>query len=148
MVLLVDEAQVDARLVCLEIVLILTQDRSTLFADCTIGLEITLDAPSGTPRLRGSCGISLRSWRKIVHGLHQMYHKTQKSFWTHHHATPGWRGSCRILLRSIWTVLVLLQDRCTVYTKRTLDSEIILDAPDGTPRWWISIESLSGSFWR
>ena len=29
-------------------------------------------------------------------------------------------------------VLVLVQDRCTVCTKRTIGSEIILDAPDGT----------------
>jgi hypothetical protein len=32
-------------------------------------------------------------------------------------------------------VLVSMQDRCTVWAKRTLDIEIILDAPDGTPRW-------------
>jgi hypothetical protein len=31
------------------------------------------------------------------------------------------------------TVLVSVQDRCTVYTKCTIASEIILDAPDGTP---------------
>jgi hypothetical protein len=31
-------------------------------------------------------------------------------------------------------VLVLGQDRCTVCAKRTIGSEIILDAPDGTPR--------------
>ena len=31
-------------------------------------------------------------------------------------------------------VLVLVQDRCTVCAKRTLGSDIILDAPDGTPR--------------
>jgi hypothetical protein len=31
-------------------------------------------------------------------------------------------------------VLVSVQDRCTVCTKRTIDSEIILDAPYGTPR--------------
>jgi hypothetical protein len=31
-------------------------------------------------------------------------------------------------------VLTLMQDRCTVFTKRTICSEIILDAPDGTPR--------------
>ena len=30
-------------------------------------------------------------------------------------------------------VLVLVQDRCTVCAKRTVGSEIILDAPDGTP---------------
>ena len=31
-------------------------------------------------------------------------------------------------------VLVLVQDRCTVCTKRTAGSDIILDAPDGTAR--------------
>jgi hypothetical protein len=31
-------------------------------------------------------------------------------------------------------VLIMTQDRCTVYTERTIGSEIILDAPDGTPR--------------
>jgi hypothetical protein len=32
------------------------------------------------------------------------------------------------------TVLVLVQDRCTVFAKSTIGSEIVLDAPDGTPR--------------
>jgi hypothetical protein len=31
-------------------------------------------------------------------------------------------------------VLILMQDRCTVSAKRTIGSEIIFDAPDGTPR--------------
>ena len=31
-------------------------------------------------------------------------------------------------------VLVLVQDRCTVCAKRTRGLDIILDAPDGTPR--------------
>jgi hypothetical protein len=31
-------------------------------------------------------------------------------------------------------VLILTQDRWTFCTKRTIGSEIILDAPDGTPR--------------
>ena len=30
-------------------------------------------------------------------------------------------------------MLVSLQDRCTVYAKRMIGSEIILDAPDGSP---------------
>jgi hypothetical protein len=33
-----------------EIVLILTQDRCTACAKCTIGIVIVLDAPDGTPR--------------------------------------------------------------------------------------------------
>jgi uncharacterized membrane protein len=32
------------------------------------------------------------------------------------------------------TVLVLVQDRCTVCTERTIGSEIVSDAPNGTPR--------------
>ena len=31
-------------------------------------------------------------------------------------------------------VLVLVQDRCTVCAKHTINSYIVLDAPDGTPR--------------
>ena len=31
-------------------------------------------------------------------------------------------------------VLELVEDRCTVCAKRTIGLEIILDAPDGTPR--------------
>jgi hypothetical protein len=36
--------------VCLEIVLILMQDRSMVCVECTIGSEIILDAPDGSPR--------------------------------------------------------------------------------------------------
>ena len=32
------------------------------------------------------------------------------------------------------TMLVSVQDRCKVYAKRTIGSDIILDAPDGTAR--------------
>ena len=50
MVLLGDEAQVEARFGLSDIVLILTQDRSTVCVKHTIGSEIILDAPDGTPR--------------------------------------------------------------------------------------------------
>jgi hypothetical protein len=50
MVLLGDEAQVEALSVCLEIVLILMQDRCTICTEHTAGSEIILDAPDGTPR--------------------------------------------------------------------------------------------------
>jgi hypothetical protein len=33
-----------------------------------------------------------------------------------------------------WTMLVSVQDWCTVSTEHTICSEIILDVPDGTPR--------------
>ena len=50
MVLLGDEAQVDACFSLFEIVLTKTQDRCTVCAESTIGSEIVLDAPDGTPR--------------------------------------------------------------------------------------------------
>jgi hypothetical protein len=31
-------------------------------------------------------------------------------------------------------VLILMQDMCMVCAERTMGSEILLDAPDGTPR--------------
>ena len=45
----------------LEIVLLLVQDRCTVCAEHSIGSEIVLDAPDGTPRCRGSSVISLLS---------------------------------------------------------------------------------------
>jgi hypothetical protein len=53
MVLLGDEAQVDARFCLFGDTANLTQDRCTICAKCTIGLEIILDAPDGTPRWCG-----------------------------------------------------------------------------------------------
>ena len=50
MVLLGDEAQVEARFGPFKIVLILTQDRSTVCVQRTIGSEIVLDTLGGTPR--------------------------------------------------------------------------------------------------
>ena len=50
MVRLGDEAKLKLVSVCLEIVLILTQDRCAVCVERTIGLEIILDAADGTPR--------------------------------------------------------------------------------------------------
>jgi hypothetical protein len=50
MVLLGDEAQVAARLVHLEIVLILMQNRCIVYAECSIGSKIILDTPDETLR--------------------------------------------------------------------------------------------------
>jgi hypothetical protein len=51
-------------------------------------------------------------------------------------------GFCQTYQRLKWMlisiiseiVLILTQDRCMVCVERTIGSEIILDAPDGTPR--------------
>ena len=44
------EAQVEARFSPFAESAILTQDRCTVCVECTIGLEIVLDAPDGAPR--------------------------------------------------------------------------------------------------
>ena len=49
MELLCNVGHVESRSVRLEMVLILTQDQCTVCAEHTIGLEIILDAPDGTP---------------------------------------------------------------------------------------------------
>jgi hypothetical protein len=49
--------------VYLEIVLILTQDRCTVCAKCTIGSEIILDAPDGTLVTRLKWKLVCSVWR-------------------------------------------------------------------------------------
>jgi hypothetical protein len=49
-IVLGDEVKWMLVLVCLEIVLTLTQDRSTVWAERTVGSEIIVDAPDGSPR--------------------------------------------------------------------------------------------------
>ena len=43
-------------------------------------------------------------------------------------------------------VLVSVQDRCMVCTRRTIGSEIILDATDGTTRYKAQVEAHFGPF--
>jgi hypothetical protein len=48
-------------MVHLEIVLLLIHDWCMVCVERTVGSEIVLEAPDGTPRLRGSCGTLFRS---------------------------------------------------------------------------------------
>jgi hypothetical protein len=43
---------------------------------------------------------------------------------------------------------VSMHDRCMICARRTIGSEIVLDAPDGTPRDVGHVESLLFSIWR
>ena len=64
MELLADVGHVESRSVRLEMVLVLVQDRSTVSAKRTIGLENHFGHNDGTPTCRGSSGCSFRSvWR-------------------------------------------------------------------------------------
>jgi hypothetical protein len=61
MVLLSDVVMWNLILVCLEIVLMLVQDRCMVCAKRTIGSKLILDAPDGTLRSRGSSGRPFQS---------------------------------------------------------------------------------------
>jgi hypothetical protein len=87
---LVTWVMVNLVLVHLEMVLVSVQDRCTVCAKRTIGLEIILEEADGTPRWCGSCGISFRSvpwwclcWSKIGARFAPNVPLGQKSFWTH-----------------------------------------------------------------
>ena len=49
MELLGDMGHVESCSVCLEMVLVLLEDRCTVCAKCTVGSDIVLDATDGTP---------------------------------------------------------------------------------------------------
>ena len=66
MELLSDVGHVESHLVCLEMVFVLVQDRCTVCAERTIGSDIVLDEPDGTPR--------------GVHGLRKTYHRLRYRF--------------------------------------------------------------------
>jgi hypothetical protein len=68
----------------------LTQDRCIVCVERTIGLEIGMDAPDGTARRCGSCGISFWSvwnrcncWCKIHVWFAPKVPLARKPFWTH-----------------------------------------------------------------
>ena len=56
----------------------------------------------------------------------------RKSFWMHPMELLGDMGYVESHFFRLETVLVLVQDRCMVCTRRTIGSEIILVAPNGT----------------
>jgi hypothetical protein len=135
----------------LEIVLILMQDRCTVYAKRTIGSDFILDTPDGTTRWLGSCGISFWSvWSlcQIVHGLRQTYHWLRNHFGcTQWYSSVTW-VLWNLLVFHLEIVSVSMQDRCTVCAKHTIGSEVILDTSDGTPMWRGSSGSLIQSIWR
>ena len=58
----------------------------------------------------------------------------RKSFWKHPMELLGDVGHVENHSVHLEMVLVLVQDRCTVCVERTIGSEMVLDAPNGTPR--------------
>jgi len=78
-----------------------------------------------------------------VHGLHQTYHRLRNHFgrtqWYFKVTRLKWK------LDSVYLEIVLIstQDKCTVCAERTIGSEIVLDAPDGTPRFGLFGDSAN-----
>jgi hypothetical protein len=60
--------------------------------------------------------------------------EARKSFYTHRMELLGDMGYVESCFGPFEDCVRLVQDRCTVCVKRTLGSEIILDATNGTPR--------------
>ena len=125
----------------LKTVLVSVQDRCMVCARCTVGLQIVLDAPDGTPRSRGLCGtlllsVSRQCWcRCKIGGRFKLdVPKAYKSFWINSMVPLGDEAQVEARFGLSYIVLILTQDRCMVCVKRTIGSEIVLDAPDGTPR--------------
>ena len=58
----------------------------------------------------------------------------QKSFWMHRMVLLGDEAQVEAHFGTLGDSANLDADRCTVCAKRTIGSEIVLDAPDGTPR--------------
>jgi hypothetical protein len=71
----------------LEIVLVSVQDRCMVCAKCTIGTEIILDTPDGTPRGTSGCPFCF-IWRVLILTQDRCTFvpnvpQAWKSFWTH-----------------------------------------------------------------
>jgi hypothetical protein len=82
----------------------------------------------------GPFGYSANLDSRKVHGLRQTYRRLRNCF-----GCTGWyswvtRLKWKLVLVCSKTVLVLVLHRCMVCTKCNTASEIVLDAPDGTPR--------------
>jgi hypothetical protein len=56
------------------------------------------------------------------------------------------RLNWKLILVHLEIVLILTQDRCTVCAKRTIGSDIVLDAPNGTLGYEAQLEARFGLF--
>ena len=56
------------------------------------------------------------------------------------------RLKCKLISIRLEIVLILTQDRCMVCARRTMGSEIVLDATDGTTRYKAQVEAHFGPF--
>jgi hypothetical protein len=152
MVLLSNVGLLELCSVRLEIVLILKQDRCMVCTERTIGSQIVFDTPDGLVSDMGrvesrfsSFGDSVSVSARQVHRFHQTFHRHRNCFgrrrWDSLVTRLKWKlGSVHLEI-----VPLLMHDWCTVCVKRTVGSEIVLEALDGTPssRWSCGISFRS-----
>jgi hypothetical protein len=81
----------------------------------------------------GLFGDSVSVDARYVHGLCKTYHKLNRFGHTRWYSYVT-RLKWKLVLACLEIMLMLTQDRCTICTKRTIRSKIILEAPDGTRR--------------
>jgi hypothetical protein len=68
-----------------------------------------------------------------VHCLCEAYHRLRNHFGHTRWYSLVTRLELKLILVRLEIVLILMQDSCIVCAERTIGSEIILDAPNGTP---------------
>jgi hypothetical protein len=66
--------------------------------------------------------------------LYQWYHRLRNRFGCTRWYYKVTRLKWKLVLVYLVIVLILTQDSCSVCIDCTIGSEIVLDAPDGTPR--------------
>ena len=96
----------------------------------------------------GPFGHSANPKARLVHSLRRMYDRLGHCF-----GRTRWNSKVTWVMWNLTsfhleTVLVSVQDRCTVCVKRAIGSEIILHTPNGTPRGRGSCGISLLSLWR
>jgi hypothetical protein len=71
---------------------------------------------------------------RYVIGLRRTYHRVRNHFRCTQWYSEVMRFKQKLISVCLEIVLILTQDTCTVCTEHTIGSEIILDAPNETPR--------------
>jgi hypothetical protein len=82
----------------------------------------------------GPFGDSANLDARYVHGLRRTYYRLRNHFRCTRWCSDVMRHRRKLISLRLEIVLILKQDRCTVCAKHTIGSEIVLDAPDETPR--------------
>jgi hypothetical protein len=89
---------------------------------------------------------SVSAGTRQVYSLRQTYHRLRNRFgctgWYSYVAKLKWK----LILVHLEIMLILTQDRCTVFAEPTIGSKIVLDAPDGILGDVGHVESRFGPF--